>query len=254
MVLAMMGHDTVIHTAALKYIPEGEANPWECIRVNIDGSRYVMDCAREAGVSTCVMISTDKAPQPLNTYGMTKALVERLVQGEADAHAGPKYVACRYGNVIGSTGSIWPVWTQQAKVDKCLKLTNPYMTRYFMTIHEAVDTISYAVNSGMRSAVVIPQPRAQAIGKLITHIGALWGIPIEDVGKRPGEKLHEQMISGAELDRLLEFGDYYQLVPPTHRVENPPKAENTKLLSSQSPVDWISPDEFMQAGIESESV
>lgn len=253
MSLVMAGHDTVIHTAALKYIPEGEMNPWETIRVNIDGSRMVMDAARDVGVRTCVMISTDKAPQPVNTYGMTKALVERLVHAEFESHDRTKFVACRYGNVIGSTGSIWPVWRSRIANDQSLLLTDADMTRYFMTINEAVDVIDYAVNHGVRGTVIIPAPRAQRIGNLIKYVADHFNVLVEDIGARPGEKMHEQMISANEALRLFDLGTYFMLLPPGHHVDGvPPRSE--LLYSSLAPAAWISDEEFFDAGNESEEV
>src|SRR6266542_5461518 len=121
--LTMLGHDIVIHAAALKFIPEGEFNASECVRVNIDGARSVVAAARMAGVSRVVGISTDKAAQPVNIYGMTKAVMERLFAEAAAAAGRTIFTTCRYGNVIGSTGSVVPMMMKQWCDNHVIKIT-----------------------------------------------------------------------------------------------------------------------------------
>lgn len=201
--LLMTGHDTVIHAAALKFIPECEANPSECVRVNVDGTRSVMDAARIAGVSTVVIISTDKAPNPENIYGMTKAITERLVGETYNSPEATRFVACRYGNVIGSTGSVWPVWKRQAANDGVIRLTSPDMSRYMMTIEQAVDVVVSAASTHTPTGVVVIDPtRAIQMRDAATAAAAELGVEVEHMGVRPGEKMHEQMISASEAHRL----------------------------------------------------
>lgn len=251
--LAMIGHQVVIHTAALKYIPECEVNVSECLRVNILGTKAVMEAAVEAGVDTVVCVSTDKAPQPVNTYGMSKALVERLVHEGIPGNTG--FNAVRYGNVIGSTGSVWPVWKEQALTDGRIQVTDPTMTRYMMGVDQAIDTILQAENSQSGGLVIIPRPKAVKMGSLAEAVAHRLGVPTHVVGPRPGEKTHEQMISPYELRRVMAYGDmedYVALVPPHITIDSPQVGR--KLLTSEDPAEWMSPDEFIALAEDSESV
>lgn len=252
--LAMQGHDTVIHTAALKFIPEGERDASEFIRVNLDGSRSVMEASRVAGVKTVVMISTDKAPQPINTYGMTKAIMERLVHETFGLETvfPTKYVACRYGNVIASTGSIWPVW-KEAATRGPLNVTDPTMTRYFMAIEDAVELIENATRAP-GGTVVIPEPKAANIGEVAEACAEELGVAFNVVGPRPGEKKHEQMISLSEVSRIGMFREsFFVLFPPTHNVKTPSEGAQF-LMSSEKPVHELSGSDFVNIARSSEDV
>lgn len=229
--LAMLGHDYVIHAAALKYIPEGEFNANECVRVNIDGARTVIDAARAAGVGRVVGISTDKAAQPINIYGMTKAVMERLF-AEASSVYGPTFTTCRYGNVIGSTGSVVPVMQQQWRDHSQVQITDPYMTRFWMSVDYAVATILRAFEA-TPGAVKIPPLRAASMQTLAYSVLGSMGEPmhapdgdvaadprIKIIGKRPGEKQHEDILTHYELYRTVHhvtLGDY-ELLPPGNEV------------------------------------
>lgn len=222
--LAMAGHDYVIHAAALKYIPEGEFNADECVRVNIDGARSVISAARAAGVGRVVGISTDKAAQPVNIYGMTKAVMERLFAGASDGF-GPIFTTCRYGNVIGSTGSVVPVMRQQFRDHGYVKITDPYMTRFWMPVDYAVATILRAFEATPGS-VKIPDPRAASMENVAYAVLMSLGETVDMsklpddrvriIGKRPGEKQHEDLISHYELYRTTynEALHDYELLPP----------------------------------------
>lgn len=224
--LAMIGHDYVIHAAALKYIPEGEFNASECIRVNIDGARSVIDAARAASVRRVVGISTDKAAQPVNVYGMTKAIMERLFAEAADVW-GTGFTTCRYGNVIGSTGSVVPVMQQQWRDLGYVQITDPHMTRFWMPIDDAVDTVCHALGEVAPGSVTIPTPRGASMHAVAYAVLGSMGEPmhapdgdiktdprIKIIGKRPGEKQHEDLISHYELFRTVVRDGYFQLLPP----------------------------------------
>jgi UDP-N-acetylglucosamine 4,6-dehydratase len=240
----MRGADLVIHTAAVKFIPEAELNVNECIDVNVLGSRAVLEAANKCGVPRCVAISTDKACQPLNVYGMTKALVERMV-GEYARYAGPagtQYTACRYGNVIGSTGSVVPLFRQQAETLSEITVTDPDMTRYWITVDEAVNLILDAANAASGD-VVIPTPAAMRIG----DIAALFQVPVKVVGVRPGEKRHEQLLHQQESVRAEYDGKNY-LLHPTGVYSEP------FMLSSGSPKVWLSGNKMLAAMHDAENV
>lgn len=208
----MTGHDTVIHTAAIKFIPEAEFNVAECIRVNINGSKSVAEAAIRANVNMVIGISTDKACEPVNTYGMTKALMERLFGEMSRNHAyGPVFVCCRYGNVIGSTGSVVPLFKQQLEDSGKITLTDPRMTRYFISCDAAIDLI-LATFKASNGSVIFPTPASIATGE-IANLLAKDTNNINIIGVRPGEKMHEKMVSFQESTRVCSWPDnkYYSL-------------------------------------------
>lgn len=209
--LAFAGHDTVIHTAAIKFIPEAEFNVSECIDINVHGSASVIRAARRANVQTVIGISTDKACAPVNTYGMTKSLMERLFGEASHIACDTHYVCCRYGNVIGSTGSVIPVFEQQLHDYGIVTVTDPLMSRYFITADEAIDIIlrTGGINNG---STVIPTPKSMTTGDLALCIA---GSPdkIKLIGLRPGEKMHENMINESESARIVTHqGKFYELL------------------------------------------
>jgi UDP-N-acetylglucosamine 4,6-dehydratase len=194
---AAAGHDLVIHAAAVKYIPEAEENPAECVRVNVDGARSVIQASIRAGVETVIGISTDKAVRPLNGYGMTKAIMERLfTEAHYRNYQRTRFQTVRYGNVVGSTGSVIPLFQSQLKRDGFVTLTDPNMTRFWMSIDEAIDTILYAFHgSRIGGSVTIPRPKAMRLGDLAKTLA---GEKVKIVGMRPGEKEHEELMHSTE--------------------------------------------------------
>lgn len=212
---AMSGHDVVIHAAAVKYIPEAELNPAECMRVNVGGAQSVITAARRAGVGTVVGISTDKAVRPVNAYGMTKALTERLFAEAAyrSGASGPRFQTVRYGNVVASTGSVIPLFQRQMREDGYVTVTDPAMTRFWMPVDDAVDTILYAMDPcRLPGSVTIPRPQAMNLGNLAVCIA---GGAVKITGPRPGEKQHEELMHASEPMRMLMGAGaaYYELVP-----------------------------------------
>ena len=252
--LLMSTCDYVIHAAAIKYIPECEAQPSEALRVNVDGTRSVMDAARASGVKRVVVISTDKAAGPINTYGMTKALCERLVWETADlpSLACTEFVACRYGNVIGSTGSVWHVFKDQSKRDGFLSVTDPLMTRFFMPAQDAVKLIVASLDAPA-GTVVLPEPSAVLMQDLADHLTEAWDLgPFKCVGRRPGEKRHEQMVADVERVRLERYHDYYVMYPPTHEEGLELSAYDGRFNSDLAP--QMMPYDFAVAAIASEAI
>lgn len=252
------GVDMVIHTAAIKYIPEAEFNVDECIDINVEGSRAVLQAAYAQDVSTVVGISTDKACLPINVYGMTKALMERLF-GDYARTTGMHCALARYGNVIGSTGSVIPKFKQQLEQIGHISLTDPHMTRYWITMQEAVKLVEmcFACENG---SIIIPKPRAMTMGDLAytlvadyekTH-GCLVGQDrIVITGIRPGEKRHEALLHQDESIRAIDYRTHYELrMIGTKPVHNEPF-----ILSSNTPQGgWISSDELLHAVRDAELV
>lgn len=209
----MKGQDLVIHAAADKHVDISEFNTFAAVETNVVGSRNVAYAAMAAEVPNVLAISTDKACEPVNLYGMTKAVMERL-WAEANQRFPGSYYCVRYGNVIGSTGSVATVWRRQLEAGEPITITDPSMTRFWMTADDAIDAILMCL-SATPGRVFVPQPGAATVMTLVhAAVGVVPESNIVIAGKRPGEKQHEALIGLAESDRALEFGGYYELVPP----------------------------------------
>lgn len=223
--------DTIIHAGAIKYIPEAEKNVSECIAVNVDGSRNVAEVAIACEVEICVGISTDKACEPVNTYGATKMLMERVWQELAWSDV-TKFVLTRYGNVVGSTGSVIPLFQRQIR-EGLVKITDPFMTRFWISINQAVDLILLAMDEESGS-LVVPKAQAMTIGDLANSLIELSGEQprVEVVGVRPGEKRHENMIHQYESVRAKDNGTHYTIGQDV--------VGESFVLSSGNPEVWLS--------------
>ena len=201
---AMRGYDTVIHAAALKVVPAGEYNPMEFVATNIYGAQNVAMACIRSGVQTCVGISTDKACSPVNLYGATKLAAEKtFVASNLYGGGATSFRVCRYGNVTGSTGSVVPIWDECASRRQPLPVTDPYMTRFWMTLEDAVDFVLWTTEHGQDSCVHVPNLKSYVISDLAKAVWAShWGyedLPgFQIVGMREGEKLHESMVSEDE--------------------------------------------------------
>jgi UDP-N-acetylglucosamine 4,6-dehydratase len=254
----MLDKNIVIHTAAIKYVPDAEFNVAECIRVNVLGTQNVCMSAAYQMVEKVVFISTDKACQPVNVYGMTKALGERTVSEAARwwtdvKGANTRYTFTRYGNVIGSTGSVIPVFKQQLRDQGYITVTDPFMTRFWMTIDEAVDCILEAL--GCESGCgVIPKARAMKMGELAAAIAGTDGRKdslVKVTGVRPGEKMHETLVHEQESVRASDCGSklYYFLQPVGY-----PPSNHTFEYKSSAPYEWLTIEDLLEAAEDAESV
>lgn len=237
--LAMVGHDLTIHTAALKYVPEGEHNVTECISVNVGGTQSVFAAAREADMARVVVISTDKAVAPSNVYGMTKALCERLVGETAMDLYGPEISAVRYGNVIGSTGSVIPEFERQYKETKHVSVTDPDMTRFWMPVDDAIDLIVTASKSESGS-ILVPQPRAMLLADLVAAV--VPNATMDVTGLRPGEKMHETLLTQSESVFATTFDN--EAIYRIPAISRRSAAHRRWFEITSDNVDCISADEF----------
>lgn len=206
--------DVVIHGASLKYVNIGEIQPAEYVQTNIVGTMHLLDAILAEGtVRRAVGISSDKACLPVNTYGFTKAALERLML-ECNARQGDKggtiYNVARYGNVVGTRGSVVPFWRDRLLAGLDLPVTNPHMTRFFFTIHEAVDLIDFTL-AQPAGVVVSKRMNACTVGALAEAIRG--EAKVEIIGPRPGEKLHEMLLSADEMTHTRMDGDYFVLTP-----------------------------------------
>ena len=245
--VAMAGHDLVVHAAAMKYIPEAEVNASECIRVNLNGAQAVVRAARWAGIKRVVGISTDKAVQPVNIYGATKMAQERLF-GESSC-GGTVFTCARYGNVVGSTGSVVPLFQQQHQESGRVRITDPNMTRFWMSIEEAIDLILIALTEASPGSVIVPMARAMKISD-VAKAAISDDVEMEVIGQRPGEKLHEQLIHWEESVRVRKHQSWFELLPPGETKIG----QDAFTLASHTPNLWMTRHEMRELIADAETV
>jgi UDP-N-acetylglucosamine 4,6-dehydratase len=210
---AAEGADIVVHAAAMKQVPACEYNPFEAVRTNVLGAQHVVDAAIDARVPKVVALSTDKAVNPVNLYGATKLCQEKIfVQGNAYAAQRETRLACvRYGNVVGSRGSVVPVFREQLARDGRITITDERMTRFWITLPQAVDLVLHALTEMEGGEIFIPKIPSMTITDLAEAIAP--GVPRELVGIRPGEKLHELLLTGDEARHAIDAGEVYVVLP-----------------------------------------
>ena len=217
---AMEAVDIVFHTAALKHVPKIEYNPFEGITTNVIGSQNVIDACVQQNVEKVVAISTDKATSPLNVYGATKTLMEKLFVA-ANTFSTPekhrtKFITVRYGNVLGSSGSVVPIFIDQIKNKKKVTITDPQMTRFSITMDEALEFILKATEIGKGSEIFIPKMKAYSIMDIKNVLVELLGdTGSETIGVRVGEKMHEILINRDEIRYGWEIDNMYMISNPS---------------------------------------
>jgi len=211
---AFAGVDIVVHAAALKQVPACEYNPFEAVQTNVMGARNVIDAAIDQGVKKVMTVSTDKAVNPVNLYGATKLCAEKMfVQANAYAgESGTRLSCTRYGNVVGSRGSIVPLFQQQ-RTNGHVTITDPRMTRFWLTLEQGVRFVIRCINAMHGGEIFVPKIPSMKITELATLLAP--GCEMKEVGIRPGEKLHEVLISEDEARHARELDDMY-VVQPAH--------------------------------------
>jgi UDP-glucose 4-epimerase len=216
---AMPGVDYVFHAAALKQVPSCEFFPLEAIRTNALGAENVMNAAVRAGVGRVILLSTDKAVYPINAMGMSKALMEKLMVAKArlTPAGGTIFCGTRYGNVMASRGSVIPLFIEQATEGKPLTVTDPKMTRFLMSIEDAVDLVIYAYQNGRPGDVFVRKAPAATIETLALAVRKLFdaGNPIRVIGTRHGEKLYETLLTREEMANAEDLGEYFRIPADT---------------------------------------
>ena len=210
---AMEGIDAVIHTAALKHVPMAEYNPFEFVKTNVLGTENVLDASLNNDVKLVVGIGTDKASYPINTYGATKLLLEKLFAG-ADFHKGDrttKFVCVRYGNVLGSRGSILPKFIEQINANREITITDPNMTRFNITMDDAISLIFRAAKNGFGGEVFVPKLSAYTVKDMSDTIIELMGKKVKKrkIPVMPGEKYHETLIGMEDIKNTFETKEDY---------------------------------------------
>ena len=259
---ALQGVDIVFHAAALKHVPVVEYNPFEAIKTNILGTQNIIDACLKENVETVIGVGTDKAVSPLSTYGATKLLMEKLFTTAQNYIDKKRYrtnfLALRYGNVLGSSGSVIPKFIQQIKSKEKITITNLNMTRFSLTMDEALDFILESINLGKGSEVFIPKLKAYSIEVLKESLFEL----LENTGEqiissRPGEKMHEILVNSDEINYVWELDKKYILFDSSKSEEqikkNYPGIKKTELLDtySSNTVEKITKDELKKIILQS---
>ena len=212
---ACQGVDIIYHLAALKHVPVCERFPWEAVRTNIEGTRKIIKAAIDNNVARVVDVSSDKAVSPLNLYGMTKAVGEKLIMQANELTSNTKFICIRRGNVLGSNGSVVPFFLDQIRSGKDVTITDRRMTRYFLTLSEAIGLLFVAAESDLSGVVFVMKMPACRIEDLAWTMLMKEGSPGQDVidtGIRQGEKIHEVLISKEEAPYSYEWGDDYYAI------------------------------------------
>jgi FlaA1/EpsC-like NDP-sugar epimerase len=215
------GADIIFNAAALKQVPSCEYFPYEAVRTNIDGPQNIVQAIRDLNlnVETVVGISTDKACKPVNVMGMTKAIQERVFIAANLSCPQTRFVGARYGNVLASRGSVVPLFHDQIRAGGPLTITTTEMTRFLLSLEQAVDTIINAVAFAKRGEIFIPRVPAAKVTDIAAALIGNRDIRIEITGIRPGEKIHESLISEEEATRSVVRGDYYAIRPMLSEID-----------------------------------
>lgn len=220
---AMVGVDYVFHAAALKQVPSCEFYPMEALLTNAIGTENVMNAALAAGVQRVVVLSTDKAAYPINAMGISKAMLEKLAVAKARVAAARDCVICitRYGNVMASRGSVIPLFVEQIKTGRPLTVTDPHMTRFMMSIDDAVDLVLYAFQNACPGDLFVQKAPAATIETLARALKRIFqpDNPIRIIGTRHGEKAYETLLTREEMFRAVDLGGFYR-IPADNRDLN----------------------------------
>jgi UDP-N-acetylglucosamine 4,6-dehydratase/5-epimerase len=242
---AMKKVDIVIHAAATKIVPTAEYNPFECVKTNINGAMNIIDACIDNGVERVVALSTDKASAPSNLYGATKLVSDKLFINGSNyiGEANTTFSVVRYGNVMGSRGSVIPFFWS-IKNQKDIPITDLRMTRFMITLEDAVELVLEAIRSAQGGEIFVKKIPSMTIGEIANAINPNGEKKI--IGIRPGEKLHEQMISSEDAPFTYDFGDHYRILPAINnwhldakRHQNMVKVPDGFLYTSNNNNSWM---------------
>ena len=219
---AMRGTNFIFHAAALKQVPSCEFHPLEAVKTNILGTENVLEAAINCGVERVICLSTDKAVYPINAMGISKAMMEKVAVAKSRSSDKTIICATRYGNVMASRGSVIPLFAEQIRADKAITITDPEMTRFMMTLDDAVELVMFAFEHGKPGEIFVQKAPAATIETLARAMVELAGKPdhpINIIGTRHGEKLYEALLSREEMAAAEDLGEYFR-VPPDLRDLN----------------------------------
>ena len=216
------GADFIFHAAALKQVPSCEFHPLEAVKTNVLGTENVLEAAINSGVRRVICLSTDKAVYPINAMGISKAMMEKVAVAKSRSSSGTVICATRYGNVMASRGSVIPLFADQIRAGAPITITDPHMTRFMMTLDDAVELVLYAFQNGNPGDIFVQKAPAATIATLAEAMCKLVGVPdhpVNEIGTRHGEKLFEVLLSREEMAAAEDLGDYFR-VPPDLRDLN----------------------------------
>lgn len=241
--------DIVVHAAALKQVPAAEYNPFECIKTNILGAQNLVEASLDCGVKRVVALSTDKAAAPINLYGATKLCSDKLfvaannIRGARDL----RLSVVRYGNVMGSRGSVIPFFQDKVKTG-VLPITDPTMTRFNISLQEGVDMVMWAIRNAWGGEVLIPKIPSYRITDVAEAIGPKCQYPV--IGIRPGEKIHEEMITSSDSTHTVDLGEYYAILPMggQYTIEKYCESNNAKMVPPGFSYNSGSNPDFLSVG------
>ena len=220
---AMYGVDYIFHAAALKQVPSCEFFPMEAVKTNVIGTDNVLTAAIEAGVKKVICLSTDKAAYPINAMGTSKAMMEKVFVANSRNVNPVQTLMCgtRYGNVMASRGSVIPLFVEQMKTGKPLTITEGSMTRFMMSLEEAVDLVMFAFENAEQGDIMVQKAPAATINTLVEAVQKVFGtnLPVESMGIRHGEKMYESLLTKEEAAHAIDMGDFYR-VPSDKRDLN----------------------------------
>ncbi|MDR2220643.1 MAG: polysaccharide biosynthesis protein [Methylobacillus sp.] len=219
---AVRGVDFIFHAAALKQVPSCEFHPLEAVKTNVMGTENVLEAAINCGIRRVVCLSTDKAVYPINAMGISKAMMEKVAVAKSRSSSHTVINVTRYGNVMASRGSVIPLFAQQIRAGQPITITDPNMTRFMMTLDDAVDLVLFAFLHGQPGEIFVQKAPAATVETLAQALTELLGVsqhPINIIGTRHGEKLFEVLLSREEMVAAEDMGDYYR-VPPDLRDLN----------------------------------
>ena len=261
---AIPGADYIFHAAALKQVPSCEFFPMEAVRTNVIGTDNVLTAAIEAKIKAVICLSTDKAAYPINAMGITKAIEEKVAVAKSRYSGDTKICCTRYGNVMCSRGSVIPLWIDQIKNGQSITLTEPSMTRFIMSLDEAVDLVLFAFEHGQNGDILVQKAPACTIQTQAEAVCELFGGKKEDIkviGIRHGEKMYETLLTNEECAKAEDMGDFYR-VPADNRDLNYDKyfkegdtnrevltefnSNNTKMLNVEETKEKIAALEYIQ--------
>ena len=216
---AMKGVDYIFHAAALKQVPSCEFFPMEALKTNVIGTENVIDAAIQENVQRLILLSTDKAVYPINAMGMSKALAEKVLIAKSRNLNGSGLImsSTRYGNVMASRGSVIPLFVDQIKAKKTITVTDPNMTRFMMSLNDAVDLVIYAFENGEQGDIFVQKAPAATIFDLAAALQEIFGSKneIRVIGTRHGEKLYETLVNREEMVKVVDLGNYYKIPADT---------------------------------------
>ncbi len=242
---ALKGIDFVVHAAATKIVPTAEYNPFECVKTNINGAMNLIDACIDQGVKRVVALSTDKASSPANLYGATKLASDKLfIAGNSYSGAqDTRFAVVRYGNVMGSRGSVIPFFISQA-ARGTLPITDPRMTRFMITLEQGVELVWHAFDDMVGGEIYVKKIPSMKVTDIASAVAQ--DARQDIIGIRPGEKLHEQMISFEDAPHTYEYADYYKILPSIHNWSLDPQRINGGRLvgsdftySSDNNKEWM---------------